>query len=45
MNTLFSVIATAVILTALVVHVISVLLYARSDEWKIQQRLQRYAGR
>ena len=45
MNTLFSVIATVVVLGALIVHGISVLLYAHSDEWKIQQRLQRYAGR
>jgi hypothetical protein len=45
MTTLFSVITTVVVLGALIVHVISVLLYARSEDWKIQQRLQRYAGK
>jgi hypothetical protein len=32
-------------LIALVVHGIRVLRYARSDDWKIDQRLTRYAGR
>jgi len=44
MNTLL-IVLTALVLIALVAHGIRVLRYARSDDWKIDQRLSRYAGR
>ena len=42
---LISVIAVVGVLVTMVVFGIRVMLYARSDQWKIDQRLSRYAGR
>jgi hypothetical protein len=39
------IVLTLVVLIAMIVHAIRVLRYARSDDWKIDQRLSRYAGR
>ena len=44
MDALFSV-AIVLLLIILAAHGVSVLLYARSDEWKIEQRLSRYTER
>jgi hypothetical protein len=40
-----AIVFTLVVLVAMIVHVIRVLRYARSDDWKIDQRLSRYADR
>lgn len=41
----FVIVITLVVLVLMVAHGIRVMRYARSDDWKIEQRLNRYAGR
>ena len=41
----FVIVLTLVVLVAMIVQAIRVLRYSMSDDWKIEQRLSRYAGR